>query len=144
MANETITPGIPMAAQPVTDSLITYTNVIYALHALAVVIGVVTSATIVVSFVASVPSIVAVIMNYARRREVRGTFLDSHFSWQIRTFWFALLWAVIIGGVSLPLVLLFGLGIATWFIGALLLGVWVIYRVTRGWFALRDRKPMYV
>ena len=67
-------------------------------------VGVFTSATVVLSFVASLPSIIAVIMNYARRSEVRGTFLYSHFSWQIRTFWFAALWALIIWAVSLPLI----------------------------------------
>jgi uncharacterized membrane protein len=142
MANETITPGVP-TAQPVDESLITYTNIIYALHALAVVIGVLTSASIVLTFIASAPSIIAVIMNYARQSEVRGTFLESHFRWQIRTFWFALLWALVIGAISLPLMLVV-VGFATWVIGALLLGVWVIYRVARGWFALRDRRPMYV
>ncbi len=142
MANETITPGVP-AAHLVDESLITYTNIIYALHALAVVIGVVTSATIVLTFVASVPSIIAVIMNYARQSDVRGTFLESHFRWQIRTFWFALLWALVIGAISLPLMLVV-VGFATWVIGALLLGVWIVYRVARGWFALRDRRPMYV
>lgn len=142
MANETITPGVP-TAHPVDESLITYTNIIYALHALAVVIGVVTSASIVLTFVASVPSIIAVIMNYARQSDVRGTFLESHFRWQIRTFWFAVLWALVIGAISLPLMLVV-VGFATWVIGALLLGVWIIYRVARGWFALRDRRPMYV
>lgn len=142
MANETISTGLP-ATNAATESLITYTNVIYALHALAVVVGVLTSATIVLSFVASVPSIIAVIMNYVRRSEVRGTFLDSHFSWQIRTFWFAALWTVIIWAVSLPLMLVV-IGFGTYFVGLLLLGVWIIYRVARGWFALRDRKPMYV
>jgi len=142
MTNETITTGLP-ATHAVSDSLITYTNVIYALHALAVVVGVLTSATIVLSFVASVPSIIAVIMNYVRRSEVRGTFLDSHFSWQIRTFWFAALWTVILWAVSLPLMLVL-IGFGIWFGGLLLLGVWIIYRVARGWFALRDRKPMYV
>jgi uncharacterized membrane protein len=142
MANETVTTGLP-TAQPLDESLITYTNIIYALHALAVVIGVLTSATIVLNFVAGLPSIIAVIMNYVKRHQVRGTFLDSHFSWQIRTFWFALLWAVIIGGISFVLAFIL-IGFVTWFIGALLLGVWVIYRVARGWFALRDRRPMYV
>jgi uncharacterized membrane protein len=142
MANETITPGVP-TAHPVDESLITYANIIYALHALAVVIGVLTSATVVLTFVASVPSIIAVIMNYARQSDVRGTFLESHFRWQIRTFWFALLWALVIGAISLPLMLVV-VGFATWVIGALLLGVWIIYRVARGWFALRDRRPMYV
>lgn len=142
MANETLAPGFT-AGQPVDESLITYTNIIYALHALAVAIGVLTSATIVGNFICSVPSIIAVVMNYAKRSQVRGTFLDSHFSWQIRTFWFAVLWAVVIGAISFVLAFVL-IGFVTWIIGALLLGVWVIYRVARGWFALRDRRPMYV
>jgi uncharacterized membrane protein len=133
--------GLP-AAQPIDESLITYTNIIYALHSLAVIIGVLTTTTIVGNFVCGVPSIIAVIMNYARRSRVRGTFLDSHFRWQIRTFWFALLWAVAIGAISFVLAFIL-IGFVTWIVGALLLGVWVIYRVARGWFALRDRRPMY-
>ena len=142
MANETLSPGLP-AVRPVDDSLITYTNIIYGLHALAVVVGVLTSATIVLNFVCSLPSIIAVIMNYLKRSEVRGTYLESHFVWQIRTFWFAALWALIVGSVSFVLAFVL-IGFVTWFIGALVLGVWVIYRVARGWFALRDRRPMYV
>ena len=142
MANEYPVGGSP-AGPVVNESLITYTNIIYALHTLSVVIGVLTTATIVGNFIFGLPSIVAVIMNYARRSEVRGTFLESHFQWQIRTFWWALLLALVVGAVSF--VLLFVLiGFFTWVLGALLLGVWVIYRVARGWFALRDRKPMYV
>src|SRR6185312_7661199 len=90
---------------PVDESLITYTHTIYALHALSVLIGISTAVTVVGSFVMGIPSIVAVIMNYARRRATYGTVLESHFRWQIRTFWFALLWAVIIWAVSLPLFL---------------------------------------
>ena len=142
MANETLSPGLP-AVHPVDDSLITYTNIIYGLHALAVVVGVLTSGTIVLNFVCGLPSIIAVIMNYVKRSEVRGTYLESHFVWQIRTFWFAALWALVVGSVSFVLAFVL-IGFVTWFIGALLLGVWVIYRVARGWFALRDRRPMYV
>ncbi|HEU4623360.1 MAG TPA: hypothetical protein VFS52_01285 [Steroidobacteraceae bacterium] len=142
MANETITGDVP-AAQPLDQSLITYTNIIYALHALAVVIGVLTSTTIIGNFICGLPSIIAVIMNYARRSQVRGTFLESHFRWQIRTFWFALFWAIVIGGISFVLAFVL-IGFVTWIIGALLLGIWVVYRVARGWFALRDRRPMYV
>jgi uncharacterized membrane protein len=142
MANETITPSVP-AAQPLDESLITYTNIIYGLHAFAVVMGVLTSASIVGNFIFGIPSIIAVIMNYARRSQVRGTFLDSHFSWQIRTFWFALFWAIVIGAISFVLAFVL-IGFVTWIVGALLLGIWVIYRVARGWFALRDRRPMYV
>ncbi|HVY80647.1 MAG TPA: hypothetical protein VG994_06670 [Steroidobacteraceae bacterium] len=142
MANETITGDVP-AAQPLDESLIAYTNIIYVLHALAVVIGVITSTTIIGNFICGIPSIIAVIMNYARRSQVRGTFLESHFRWQIRTFWFALFWAIVIGGISFVLAFVL-IGFVTWIIGALLLGIWVVYRVARGWFALRDRRPMYV
>jgi uncharacterized membrane protein len=143
MANETMTGGGMPVTQPLDESLITYTNIIYALHALAVVIGVLTSTTIIGNFICGIPSIVAVILNYARRSSVRGTFLDSHFRWQIRTFWFAVFWAIVVGAISFVLAFVL-IGFVTWIVGALLLGIWVIYRVARGWFALRDGRPMYV
>lgn len=124
-------------------SLVTYTHVIYALHALSVIIGVTGAASIVGAFVFGLPSIVGVIMNYARRSDTRGSFLESHFSWQIRTFWFALLWWAIVSLVSLPLVLLLGLGIVTYIVGVFAVGIWLAYRVIRGWLALRDGRPMY-
>ncbi|NBX41043.1 MAG: hypothetical protein EBR15_06455, partial [Gammaproteobacteria bacterium] len=68
-------------------ALVTWTNVIYGLHALSVLIGVTSAATIAGSFIFGVPSIAAVILNYVKRSEVRDTWLASHFSWQIRTFW---------------------------------------------------------
>ncbi len=138
-----ITPGAGLAA-PADESLITYTNVIYALHAVAVLIGVLGTATIVGSFVGGLPSIVAVIMNYARRSAVYGTFLESHFRWQIRTFWFALLWVLVVWAISLPLMPVFLLGVVPLTIGMVVLGIWIIYRVVRGWVALSDRRPMYV
>ena len=132
------------STKPVDPSLVTYTHIIYGLHALAVVIGLTSAATIVGTFVWSVPSIIAVVMNYARRNDVRGTLLESHFTWQIRTFWYTLVWAVVISVISFPLVLLLGLGFLTFFLGFGALGVWVLYRVVRGWLALRDARPMYV
>ena len=142
MNSDSLTPGLA-SGQPVDRSLITYTHVIYALHALGVTMGVLSTAmTVVGGFVFSVPSIIAVIMNYAKRPQVRGTYLDSHFSWQIRTFWFALLWAVILACIS-GLLAIIVVGIFIWYVGALLLGAWVIYRVARGWLALRDGRPMY-
>jgi uncharacterized membrane protein len=122
---------------------VTYTHIIYGLHALSVVIGLVGSATIVGAFVWSVPSIIAVIMNYVRRAEVQGTYLESHFTWQIRTFWYTLLWAVLVGGLSLILMLIL-IGFLTWYIGFAILGAWVLYRVVRGWLALREGRAMYV
>jgi len=119
------------------DGLRAWTHVIYGLHALSVVIGISSAAFIVTAFVFGVPSIVAVILNYLKRAEARGTFLESHFRWQIRTFWFTLLWCAI-GGLLFATV-----------IGALLaiplflaVGVWVIYRVVRGWLALKDGKAI--
>ena len=136
-------PGSAGYVQPTDESLITYTHAIYALHSLAVLIGLSTAATIVFSFVAGVPSIVAVIMNYARRPAVRGTFLDSHFTWQIRTFWFALLWVIVAWLVSLPLMVIL-IGFPLLIAAHVALGIWIIYRVARGWLALRDRRAMYV
>ena len=134
------TTPVPMPS----ESLVTYTNVVYALHALSVAIGVATSVTIVGAFVFGVPSLVAVVMNYVRRSDARGTFLESHFRWQIRTFWFTVLWMAIVMLVSAPLVLVFGLGLFTYAAGAVAVGVWVAYRVVRGWLALRERRPVGV
>ena len=90
-----------------------------------------------------VPSIIAVIINYVKRSEVRGTFLESHFRWQIRTFWFAARWATL--GVLLWIVL--AIVLIGFLIGPAILmltGFWVIYRVARGWLALRDGKPVAI
>jgi uncharacterized membrane protein len=135
----------PITAEPrhVDESLVTYTHVIYALHALAVLIGLSTFHTIVGSFVWGLPSIVAVIMNYVRRPATIGTYLESHFRWQIRTFWYALLWSVVIYVVCVPLMFVI-IGIPMFFLGHLALGVWIAYRVIRGWLALKDHRPMYV
>ena len=128
-------PGGVALPQP---SLITYTHWMYALHAASALMGVFSAATVVGQFIFGVPSIIAVVMNYVKRSEARGTWLESHFSWQLRTFWYAVLWFVLIGLFSLPLVLLLGLGIVTWIAGAFVVGIWIIYRVARGWLRLND------
>ncbi len=74
-------------------SLVTVAHLVYALHTLSLVIGAFGAATVVGAFVFGWPSIIAVIINYVKRGEARGTWLESHFRWQIRTFWYALLWA---------------------------------------------------
>jgi uncharacterized membrane protein len=133
-----MTDNIAVSATVPPPSLVNVTHIVYALHALSLLIGVTTAATIVGAFVFGVPSIIAVVINYMKRGEAKGTFLESHFRWQIRTFWFALLWCVIGGmlfitivGIPLALAVFFGTGI------------WAIYRIARGWLALRDQKPMY-
>jgi uncharacterized membrane protein len=115
-------------------SLVTVAHLVYALHALSLLIGLTSAATIVGAFVFGVPSIIAVVINYAKRGEARGTFVESHFRWQIRTFWFALLWCMIGGLLFLTLVGI-PLALAVFFAT----GLWI----ARGWLALRDRKPMY-
>jgi uncharacterized membrane protein len=119
-------------------SLVTVTHLVYALHALSLLIGVTTAASIIGAFVFGVPSIIAVVINYVKRGEARGTYLESHFRWQIRTFWFALLWSIIGGMLFITLVGI-PLAIGVFFAA----GVWAIYRIARGWLALRDQKPMY-
>ncbi|MBV8876773.1 MAG: hypothetical protein JO158_03615 [Gammaproteobacteria bacterium] len=139
MSTPTPTPPVIAEAPRVDESLVTYTHVIYALHALAVLIGVTTLHTIVLSFVGGLPSLIAVIMNYARRSATRGTYLESHFRWQIRTFWYALLWLVVCGLLAVTII-----GIPLALLGYAALAVWIIYRVARGWLALKDGRPMYV
>jgi uncharacterized membrane protein len=130
----------PASATP-SESLVNTAHLVYALHTLGLVIGAFGAASVVGSFLFGWPSIIAVIINYVKRSEVRGTWLDSHFSWQIRTFWWALLWAVIIGlvGITLTLVLI---GIPILILGFFALAIWAIYRIARGWLRLKDRQPM--
>ncbi len=122
-------------------SLVRIANIVYGLHAISLVLGAFGAATVVGSFLFGWPSIIAVVINYVKRSEVRGTYLDSHFSWQIRTFWFALLWAIVVALVSIPLTLVV-IGFGTWVLGMFLLGIWAIYRVARGWLALREGRAM--
>jgi uncharacterized membrane protein len=100
-------------------SLKTLTMVVYALQAAGFFVG--------------LTWIVAIIMNYVKREEVAGTMLESHFTWQIRTFWFGLLWGVV-GGVLMLLLV----GWLVWVAA----GIWVIYRIVKGWLNLNDGKPM--
>jgi uncharacterized membrane protein len=130
------------AALPRPDSgLVTVTHVVYALHALSLVVGAFGAASIVGTFLFGWPSIIAVIINYVKRGEAKGTWLESHFSWQIRTFWYALLWAAIVALVSGVLLYVI-IGIGTWIVGMFVLAIWAIYRITRGWLALKDGKPL--
>ena len=128
----------PVATQP-SDSLITTVHVVYGLHAVSVLIGATSIATVVGAFVFGLPSIVAVIINYAMQSEAKGTFLESHFRWQIRTFWFAALWALVAMMLFITII-----GIVVAWIVALGVGLWVIYRIARGWVALANREPMII
>jgi len=133
----------PTASTAPPSSLITVAHVVYGLHTVSLVIGALGAATVIGAFLFGWPSIIAVILNYVKRSEARGTWLESHFRWQIRTFWFALLWAVIVMLVSIVLAAVL-IGIATWVIGVIALGIWAIYRIARGWLRLNDGKPMEI
>ena len=126
--------------EPPKSPLTGWTELIYALHAFSLLTGILGAATVVGAFLTGWPSIIAVILNYVKRSEARGTWLESHFRWQIRTFWFGILWiSLCIGFVVVTL----GIGILIAWIPAVFVSVWFIYRIARGWMALNNRRPMY-
>jgi uncharacterized membrane protein len=98
-----------------------YTYAVYILQAL--------------SFVTGVTAIIAIVINYVKDEDARGSWIESHFQWQKRTFWFGLLWASL-GALTVPIL-----------IGYLVLPIvtiWLIYRIARGWVCLVDGKQMYL
>jgi uncharacterized membrane protein len=123
--------------QGVRPALVQLTHIIYGLHAFAVLIGVTSAATVAGGFVFGLPSLLAVFLNYLKRGDVNGTWLESHFRWQIRTFWFTFLWLIVYG---LFVITIIGIPIA-WMLIAIL-GLWVGYRVIRGWLALAGARPV--
>ena len=125
---------VPIAPQV---NLVLLTNIIYALHALSVIMGLIGSAFVITAFLTGWPSIIAIIINYTKRSAVRDTYLDSHFNWQIRTFWFAFLWMIF--AVILFITVL---GIALSYIITVGAGRWISYRIIRGWLALNEGRPM--
>lgn len=109
-------------------------------------------------FTAGLLFVVPIILNYLFRPGARGTWLESHFSWQIHTFWFSIIIALIGGffillsfggygfaffaelahklvGIS-TLLLFLGIGIVVFAIA------WHLYRIVRGWIALADRRSV--
>lgn len=100
-------------------SLKTITQVVYVLYAL--------------SYFTGITAIVGIIINYVKKEDVAGTWLESHFLWQIRTFWFGLLWAAV--GMLTSFILI---GFAVLFANF----CWIIYRIVKGWLNLNDNKPM--
>jgi uncharacterized membrane protein len=123
------------------EGLVRTTHLVYGLHALGLALGAFGAASVVGSFLFGWPSIIAVIINYVKRGQARGSWLESHFTWQIRTFWFAFAWAVLVALVSIPLTLIV-VGIATWVAGMAVLGVWAVYRIARGWIRLNNHESM--
>src|SRR6187431_2090904 len=119
------------------ESLVTLAHVIYGLHAFSALTGLVSAAFVVTAFLTGWPSIIAVIINYVKRSEVRGTYLDSHFGWQIRTFWYAVMWSIVALVIALTLI-----GIPFAWMLVVIVGLWVLYRIIRGWIALSSGEPI--
>ena len=124
----------PVIPQP---SLVRLTHFIYLLHAFSVLMGILGPALIITTFLTGWPSIIAVIINYIKRGDVRGTYLDSHFGWQIRTFWYTLLCLVVAAILFITVI-----GIVLAYILAVGAGLWVVYRIIRGWIALNEGRPI--
>ena len=123
--------------RPAPEGLVRLTHLIYGLHAFSAVMGIVSSAAVVTAFLTGWPSILGVILNYAKRRDVRGTWLESHFRWQIRTFWWAVFW--VLAAIVLMLTIL---GIPLAWLLVVATGLWVLYRIVRGWLALNDERTI--
>jgi uncharacterized membrane protein len=120
-----------------TQGLVNLTHLMYGLHAFSALMGILGPAFIITAFLTGWPSIIAVIINYVKRAEVSHTFLESHFRWQIRTFWFAVLWLVIMivmvmTVIGIPIAIALGVGV----------GIWVLYRIIRGWMTLSSHRSM--
>ena len=130
-------PATQIVESAPSQGMVTLTHVIYALHAFSALSAIGASVFIVTAFLTGWPSIIAVIINYVKRSDARGTWLDSHFGWQIRTFWYAVLWVVI------AFLLIFTLiGIPLAWVMFVIVGLWVLYRIIRGWIALVQRQPL--
>jgi uncharacterized membrane protein len=86
------------------------------------------------SFFMGITAVVGIVINYVKKEDAAGTLYESHFDWQIRTFWWGLVWSVL--GVILILAL--GLGFIVLFVA----WIWAIYRVVKGWLKWNDQQPV--
>jgi len=139
---ETKKPGTPPAQEP-EHKVIVIAKIVYILHGLSILLGLATGASILGSFLFGWPSIAAVVLNYALRSEAKGTFVASHFTWQIQTFWSAAIWTLLVAIIGMLLSWLL-VGFAVWFVGFMVMGIWVGYRIIRGWIRLSAREEMPV
>jgi uncharacterized membrane protein len=121
--------------------LVTYAHTMYALHAVSIATGVVTTALGYRTILFGVPSVAAIFMNLLRRPQVRGTRLQSHFDWQARTIaW--LLAGIAVASLAFGSIVLVLTRVPLLEISFLLLGVWAGIRIARGWVALREARTI--
>jgi uncharacterized membrane protein len=126
--------------RPAQQSLLSYTQIVYALQALPVIIAVLAGRNVARSWF-TLPAVIALIMSYARLPVVAGTYLESHHRWLIHTFWIALTGYVALWLVTLPLKLVL-IGFPIFYLGLFMLAAWLIYRLVRGWLALHEHRPI--
>ncbi len=127
---------VTVVKEPTREQIL-LTHLMYGMHLFSAAAGLSASVFVVTAFLSGWPSIIAVILNYIKRGDVAGTYLESHFRWQMRTFWVAVVWVVICVLLAMTLIFI----VVAWPV-AVLVGLWVLYRLIRGWLALIDRKPL--
>lgn len=125
-----------------TKNMILVTQLVYFLHGLSILIGLMTGGSIISAFLFGWPSIAAVILNYVMRSDAKGTYLESHFSWQIRTFWYGMIWTVLVAIAGLVLTAV-AIGPLLWWIGFIILGIWVGYRIVLGYLRLVQARAVF-
>ena len=113
----------------------------YALFGVGALVGLLSSGFPAIAPLMGLIGIAGVIVAYVKRDDARGSWVESHLRWLIRTFWFSLLWAVIGWVVLLVLgLILIGIPLAILIWGAA--SIWVLYRVIRGYLLFNDSRPI--
>lgn len=130
------TPVSATAQPPITAILVAY-----ALYAIAAIGGVISSGLVHFAPLVAIAGIVGVILAYVKRDDARGSWVESHCTWLIRTFWWSLLWSVIVVAVGAVLMLVL-IGFVLLPLGLAAVSIWVIYRVVRGYLAFKDSQPL--
>ena len=127
--------SVVVAAKP---QHIQLTHILYALHSVGLIMGAWSQAvTMIGAFVFGWSSIIAIIINYVKRDEMKGTFLESHFTWQTNTFWRCAIAMLICVALYFVLVGFF----INWLLFGLV-GLWASYRIIKGWLALAAGNPV--
>ena len=130
----------PAAVTP-SSSLISMTLLVYALFGVAAVVGLVSSGFPLIAPLTGVVGIVGIILAYVKRGEATGTWLESHYRWLIRTFWYSLLWGAI-GAVVFVLLLIIVVGVVIGYLIWVATTIWVLYRLLRGYVLFNASKPV--
>ena len=124
--------GVATDAPPVSAALLAY-----ALFGVAALVGLISSGFHLAAPLMGIVGIAGLVVAYVKRNEAQGTWVASHLTWLIRTFWFSLLWGAI-GVVFAVTIIGLVIAIPLWVVASL----WVIYRVIRGYLLFNESKPI--